>query len=50
MDRIAEAVVEVQNAPFARPAVAILFRVHLGFLYYVQRNYGHSIGTIPARC
>ena len=40
--RIAEAVAEVQNALSLDP-LSILFRVHLGFLYYVQRNYEHSI-------
>src|SRR5580692_9063409 len=42
MDRIAEAVAEVQNALSLDP-LSILFRVHLGFLYYLQRNYDHSI-------
>ena len=42
MDRITEAVAEVQNALSLDP-LSILFRVHLGFLYYVQRNYEHSI-------
>ena len=40
--RIDEAVAEVQNALSLDP-LSILFRVHLGFLYYVQRNYEHSI-------
>jgi len=40
--RIADAVTEVQNALSLDP-LSILFRVHLGFLYYVQRNYEHSI-------
>ena len=40
--RIAEAVAEVQNALSLDP-LSILFRVHLGFLYYLQRNYEHSI-------
>jgi serine/threonine-protein kinase len=43
MDRLTEAVTEVQNALSLDP-LSILFRVHLGFLYYVQRNYEHSIG------
>lgn len=42
MGRIAEAVAEVQNALSLDP-LSILFRVHLGFLYYVERNYEHSI-------
>jgi serine/threonine-protein kinase len=42
MDRIAEAVAEVQNALSLDP-LSILFRVHLGFLYYLQRNYEQSI-------
>ena len=40
--RIEEAVAEVQNALSLDP-LSILFRVHLGFLYYLQRNYEHSI-------
>ncbi len=40
--RIDEAVAEVQNALSLDP-LSILFRVHLGFLYYVQRNFDHSI-------
>ncbi len=40
--RIEEAVTEVQNALSLDP-LSILFRVHLGFLYYLQRNYEHSI-------
>jgi serine/threonine-protein kinase len=40
--RITEAVAEVQNALSLDP-LSILFRVHLGFLYYLQRNYEHSI-------
>lgn len=40
--QIGEAVAEVQNALSLDP-LSILFRVHLGFLYYVQRNYEHSI-------
>jgi tetratricopeptide (TPR) repeat protein len=40
--RIGEAVTEVQNALSLDP-LSILFRVHLGFLYYLQRNYEHSI-------
>jgi serine/threonine-protein kinase len=42
MGRLDEAVTEVQNALSLDP-LSILFRVHLGFLYYVQRNYEHSI-------
>jgi serine/threonine-protein kinase len=42
MGRIPEAVAEVQSALSLDP-LSILFRVHLGFLYYVQRNYEHSI-------
>ncbi len=42
MGRIDEAVAEVQNALSLDP-LSILFRVHLGFLYYVQRNYEHSV-------
>ncbi len=40
--RIAEAVAELQNALSLDP-LSILFRVHLGFLYYVERNYEHAI-------
>jgi len=40
--RIAEAITEVQNA-LALDPLSILFRVHLGFLYYVERSYDHSI-------
>jgi serine/threonine-protein kinase len=40
--RIAEAVAEVQNALSLDP-LSILFRVHLGFLYYLQRNFEHSV-------
>jgi len=40
--RIAEAVTEVQNALSLDP-LSILFRVHLGFLYYLQRNFEHSV-------
>ncbi len=40
--RIDEAIAEVQNALSLDP-LSILFRVHLGFLYYVQRNYEHAI-------
>jgi tetratricopeptide (TPR) repeat protein len=40
--RIDEAVAEIQNALSLDP-LSILFRVHLGFLYYLQRNYEHSI-------
>jgi eukaryotic-like serine/threonine-protein kinase len=40
--RIEEAVTEVQNALSLDP-LSILFRVHLGFLYYLQRNFEHSI-------
>ncbi len=42
MGRISEAITEVQNALSLDP-LSILFRVHLGFLYYVERNYEHSI-------
>ena len=42
MGRIAEAVAEVQSALSLDP-LSILFRVHLGFMYYVQRNYEHSV-------
>ncbi len=42
MGRIADAVAEVQNA-LALDPLSILFRVHLGFLYYLQRNFEHSI-------
>jgi serine/threonine-protein kinase len=42
MGRIAEAVAEVQNALSMDP-LSILFRVHLAFLYYVERNYEHAI-------
>ncbi len=40
--RIAEAITQIQNA-LALDPLSILFRVHLGFLYYVERNYTHSI-------
>ena len=40
--RIEEAVTEVQNALSLDP-LSILFRVHLGFLYYLQRNFEHSV-------
>jgi serine/threonine-protein kinase len=40
--RIDEAVVEVQNALSLDP-LSILFRVHLGFLYYLQHRYEHAI-------
>jgi serine/threonine-protein kinase len=40
--RIAEAITQVQNA-LALDPLSILFRVHLGFLYYVERSYDHSI-------
>jgi eukaryotic-like serine/threonine-protein kinase len=40
--RIGEAVTEVQNALSLDP-LSILFRVHLGFLYYLQRNFEHSV-------
>jgi tetratricopeptide (TPR) repeat protein len=42
MGRIIEAVAEVQNALSLDP-LSILFRVHLAFMYYVQRSYEHSI-------
>jgi serine/threonine-protein kinase len=42
MGRIAEAVAEVQNALSLDP-LSILFRVHLGFLYYLQKQNEHSI-------
>ena len=42
MGRINEAITQVQNALSLDP-LSILFRVHLAFLYYVQRNYEHSI-------
>ena len=40
--RIEEAIAEVQNALSLDP-LSILFRVHLGFLYYLQHQYEHSI-------
>ena len=40
--RIDEAIQETQNA-LALDPLSILFRVHLGFLYYLQRNYEHAI-------
>jgi serine/threonine-protein kinase len=40
--RIDEAVAEVQNALSLDP-LSILFRVHLGFLYYLQHRYEHAI-------
>ena len=40
--RGAEAIVEVQNALSLDP-LSILFRVHLAFLHYVQREFHHSI-------
>jgi serine/threonine-protein kinase len=40
--RIADAVAEVQNALSLDP-LSILFRVHLGFLYYLQHHYDLSI-------
>jgi eukaryotic-like serine/threonine-protein kinase len=40
--RVEEAITEVQNALSLDP-LSILFRVHLGFLYYLQRQYEHSI-------
>ena len=40
--RIDEAIVETQHALSLDP-LSILFRVHLGFLYYLQRKYEHSI-------
>jgi len=42
MGRIAEAVAEVQHALSLDP-LSILFRVHLGFLYSLQRKSEHSI-------
>ena len=42
MGRIPEGIAEVQNALSLDP-LSILFRVHLAFLFYVQRNYEHSI-------
>ena len=40
--RIGEAIAEVQHALSLDP-LSILFRVHLGFLFYLQRDYEHSI-------
>jgi serine/threonine-protein kinase len=40
--RIEEAVSQTQQALSLDP-LSILFRVHLGFLFYVQRHYEHSI-------
>jgi serine/threonine protein kinase/Tfp pilus assembly protein PilF len=40
--RISEAVAETQQALSLDP-LSILFRVHLGFLFYLQRQYAHSI-------
>ena len=40
--RIDEAIAETQKALSLDP-LSILFRVHLGFLYYLQRNYEHAI-------
>ena len=40
--RIAEAVEETQQALSLDP-LSILFRVHLGFLFYLQRQYEHAI-------
>ncbi len=40
--RIGEALAEVQNALSLDP-LSILFRVHLGFLHYVNREFHHSI-------
>ncbi len=40
--RIQEAITEVQNALSLDP-LSILFRVHLGFFYYLQHQYEHSI-------
>ncbi len=40
--RIEEAVGQTQQALSLDP-LSILFRVHLGFLYYVERKYEHSI-------
>jgi eukaryotic-like serine/threonine-protein kinase len=40
--RIDEAVIETQQALSLDP-LSILFRVHLSFLYYVQRQFQHSI-------
>ncbi|MDE3196181.1 MAG: hypothetical protein KGN84_07550, partial [Acidobacteriota bacterium] len=37
-----EAIVELQNALSLDP-LSILFRVHLGFLYYLQQQYEYSI-------
>jgi serine/threonine protein kinase/tetratricopeptide (TPR) repeat protein len=41
--RIDEAISEVQNSLSLDP-LSILFRVHLGFLYYLQHQYDQSIG------
>jgi serine/threonine-protein kinase len=40
--RVEEAIVEVQNALVLDP-LSILFRVHLGFLFYLQHQYNHAI-------
>ncbi len=40
--RLAEAVAETQQALSLDP-LSILFRVHLGFLFYLQRQYEHAI-------
>ena len=40
--RLDEAIAELQNALSLDP-LSILFRVHLGFLYYLQRRYEHAI-------
>jgi serine/threonine-protein kinase len=40
--RIEEAIAELQNALSLDP-LSILFRVHLGFLYYLQHDYQQSI-------
>ena len=40
--RLHEAIIEVQNALSLDP-LSILFRVHLGFLYYLQHHYELSI-------
>lgn len=40
--RIEEAIAETQQALSLDP-LSILFRVHLGFLFYLERNYEHAI-------
>jgi serine/threonine protein kinase/Flp pilus assembly protein TadD len=40
--RVEEAIAEIQNALSLDP-LSILFRVHLGFLYYLQHQYEQSI-------